>query len=287
MSEDERYRSFTPLHIGSADTSCRIILALATLSFCICVVSMVSDRCKKSSGLQGSAVPRLPMDRHFRCITAAKVGMIIVKTDFLMTYTDSKASGWVTIMQVISIASTVVCANWSIISMFQAALDISHEFAGMFRYPVTLWRVSITCLLLWNSMNGVLLLFAVLDVVGIEHFLGVDIPSPQDLSWLGVVMPVGSKWLYIGNELALVLSSKFSHPQVFAAVQSRQGIVIVATVGAVGTPMTMLCKGGMWLLHCNNRKLGLQEGLQWETCVCAAVSVIFMCGGIVAYASLG
>merc|ERR1712066_812366 len=115
-----------------------------------------------------------------------------------MVYADSKSDGAATIMQVVSIAFTAVCANWSVISMLLAALDISHEFSGMFRYPVTLWRASITCLFVWHAMNAMLLLLAVFDVLDIGHVLGVAIPSPQHVSWLGVLLPVGTQWLYMG-----------------------------------------------------------------------------------------
>eukprot|EP00449_Zooxanthella_nutricula_P022648 CAMPEP_0198524426 /NCGR_PEP_ID=MMETSP1462-20131121/22736_1 /TAXON_ID=1333877 /ORGANISM="Brandtodinium nutriculum, Strain RCC3387" /LENGTH=579 /DNA_ID=CAMNT_0044254153 /DNA_START=106 /DNA_END=1842 /DNA_ORIENTATION=+ len=271
--------TFDTLHIASPETSCCIIFVLATLSFGTSVVSILSDRCRQDKKLQGGTFPTLPMDRHFRGVTALKIGMIIVKTDFLMTYGNADAHEVPTILQVVSIALTVVCANWSVIRMLQSALDISHEFSGMFRYPVTLWRASITCLFVWHAMNAMLLLLAVFDVLDIEHVLGVAIPSPQHVSWLGVLLPVGTQWLYMGNELALVLSSKVSNPRVFAAVQSRQGTVIVATCGAVGIPMTMICKVIMWLLHCRNRKLGLHGDIAWETYICFAVSITFVCGG--------
>uniref|UniRef100_A0A7S2NBU2 Uncharacterized protein n=1 Tax=Zooxanthella nutricula TaxID=1333877 RepID=A0A7S2NBU2_9DINO len=265
-----------------------LIFGMALSSLCICVVSILSDRYKQQHMWQGNAFLHFPRDTHFRCITAMKVGMVIVKIDFLMTYAKPKDHGAATIMQVISIAFSLVCANWSIIGMLNAALDISHEFAGMFRYPVALWRSSIMCLVLWHSVTGLLLLLAVGDVIGIEKFVfGAHIPSPQDLSWLGVVLPLMSKWLYMGNELALVLSSRLSHPQVFAAVQSRQGIAIVATVGAIGTPMTMLCKTAMWLFYCENRKVGVDDITGWETWLCIVVSGLFIIGAIVSYASLG
>jgi len=143
------------------------------------------------------------------------------------------------------------------------------------------------CLLLWNSMCGILLLCVVFNAIGTERVIGVDPPSPQELSWLGVVLPLGTKWLYVGNELTLVLSSKLSEPKVFAAVQSRQGVGVLVTVGAVGTPMTMVLKATIWLYYCENRKLGLQDGVDWHVWVCFAVTMTFIGGGIAAYVALG
>merc|ERR1711920_584631 len=104
MTQSKRQSAITPLRIGSGVASLRIVLVLAMLSFCVSAGSVWSDRRRQRNTGDNGLLPVLPMDKHFRCITALKAGMILVKTDFLMTYADTRAFGGQTVMQVMSIA---------------------------------------------------------------------------------------------------------------------------------------------------------------------------------------
>merc|ERR1712183_684562 len=83
------------------------------------------------------------------------------------------------------------------------------------------------------------------------------LPSAFTTSWIGVMMPLMSCWVYVANELVLVLASKLSRPPWFAATNSTQGLRVIVAVAAVCVPAQMVIKLFLWSSFCANRRLGV------------------------------
>merc|ERR1712066_1102300 len=140
------------------------------------------------------------------------------------------------------------------------------------------WCSVLVCMLLWYFLNAAVMVSAVYAAV----------PRRHEISWLGVTLPLASIWVYVANELVLLLASKLSRPPMFAATASIQGLRVAVVFVAIVVPAQVVIKFVWWLSFCPNRDVDFHEAFpSWIAYFCFPFTLLLVVLGVCVYVALG